>query len=811
MDLTADFKTFQGQVQTALVAVTRTAGQIANEDLGFHRSSSEKLSRSLDRQNAHLLRLTNKLLKAVSKDTGNKPPTLQNQDGIDDNWRRVVDVVDNLLEKADSALDEVSGVLKRQSPAPQDGTLSPKQSGRVGRGFQRAFAPVTQKPQRSFDRKVNNADNAPFKALLQNKPHAIVPLEECIGDEQTGYKHPYAPEIENYTYPASVYQIQPPIPFTPAEDSQPIFIDTEEGVKEMVQELKQATEIAIDLEHNDQRSYIGMVCLMQISTRDKDWIIDTLKPWRENLQVLNEVFADPKILKLFHGSNMDMIWLQRDLGLYVVGLFDTYHASVALQFPGKGLKHLLERFANFEAQKQYQTADWRIRPLPVELVDYARSDTHFLLNIYDNIRNMLVEASTPNENLIDFVLRESKKEALQVYERPVYDMETGRGPLGWLGLLMQRSVSFSPQQFSVFRAVHEWRDRKARELDEGLQFIMSNNMVFQVAESMPMSAFNFHASCRGATKNIMGYLPELIEIIKKAKAEGTEGKSVQEVLKHSEEVYGIIPRPGRGPRKEKKEPQTTFQGLGATLRDLAASGDVGAATPTLNHDGPMDVDVPVAERSSASHFWGNVAPQYAHLPADAVTAINALAAVLPLAAATAEANLEAAPTQLLPEPTPSAAKTITQKQTAPKSSEIFTLNELSRSKKRKAADDEEEEDVDMIAPTPNGSSPADASASPLPDKPEYETQRQAKKQRKAEKKARKKAEKDAADAAAAAAQPFDYDAAESLLKPAAQATQQDGQAAKRMNPFAKALDASTGARRGKMGKELAGKSMTFKS
>ena len=66
----------------------------------------------------------------------------------------------------------------------------------------------------------------------------------------------------------------------------------------MVAELKTAKEIAVDLEHHDTHSYIGLVSLMQISTRDKDWVIDTLKPWRDELQVLNEVFADPKILKV---------------------------------------------------------------------------------------------------------------------------------------------------------------------------------------------------------------------------------------------------------------------------------------------------------------------------------------------------------------------------------------------------------------------------------------------------------------------------------------------------------------------------------
>ena len=75
-------------------------------------------------------------------------------------------------------------------------------------------------------------------------------------------------------------------------------MDTWAGVTEMLAELRSAKEIAVDLEHHDTHSYIGLVCLMQISTREKDWVVDTLKPWREDLQILNEVFADPKIVKV---------------------------------------------------------------------------------------------------------------------------------------------------------------------------------------------------------------------------------------------------------------------------------------------------------------------------------------------------------------------------------------------------------------------------------------------------------------------------------------------------------------------------------
>jgi exosome complex exonuclease RRP6 len=112
------------------------------------------------------------------------------------------------------------------------------------------------------------------------------------------YKHPYETEILHLQYPESVYEIRDAIRYQPVETTAATFVDTFEGVLEMLAELKKAKEIAIDTEHHDFRTYYGLLSLMQISTRDKDWVVDTLQPWRHKLEVLNEVFADPKILKV---------------------------------------------------------------------------------------------------------------------------------------------------------------------------------------------------------------------------------------------------------------------------------------------------------------------------------------------------------------------------------------------------------------------------------------------------------------------------------------------------------------------------------
>lgn len=191
IDLTVDFKSFQDKVQSSLVIVTKTAAQISNEDLGFHRASSRKFSKILDDQNARLLRLTNKLIKAATEDSNVTAPKLADADSIDDNWKKVVDVVDDMLEKADASLDEFSGVIKRFSPAPQDGAATPtrvKQNREVFNNYQNASMP---KPQRLFDVKPNNYETKPFRPLLKTKPHATVPLLESIGEAgPNGYISP---------------------------------------------------------------------------------------------------------------------------------------------------------------------------------------------------------------------------------------------------------------------------------------------------------------------------------------------------------------------------------------------------------------------------------------------------------------------------------------------------------------------------------------------------------------------------------------------------------------------------------------------
>lgn len=99
---------------------------------------------------------------------------------------------------------------------------------------------------------------------------------------------------------------------------------------------------------------------MQISTRTNDYIIDTLI-LREELHILNEVCTNPKIVKVFHGADSDIEWLQRDLSIYIVNMFDTHQAAKRIGLARLSLAFLLKQYCQLDVDKTFQLADWRMR------------------------------------------------------------------------------------------------------------------------------------------------------------------------------------------------------------------------------------------------------------------------------------------------------------------------------------------------------------------------------------------------------------------------------------------------------------------
>lgn len=471
-----------GQLLPKVVGTVRAAASLAAQDVDFYRSLDKGIAKSLDKTSNELVSMINSTLLCIDQ---NSMLLEGGKEKLEDSRKDFSNLMDNLFEKSDRSLDTLRG----RAPDRKGAALM-----YLDDAARSDMIPTKRivKPQLKFKRPIDNTETHPFKPLLKNKPHALRPLSDCSrlvqADEDIPehYPQPYEYEIQNQEYNESILRIAEPIPSKPWDESEPVWVDTEESLESMLKELKESTEIAVDLEHHDYRSYYGIVCLMQVSTRETDFLVDTLA-LRDDLIVLNEVFADPLIVKVFHGAFMDIIWLQRDLGLYIVGLFDTYHASRALGFPRHSLAYLLETFASFKTSKKYQLADWRVRPLSKAMSAYARADTHFLLNIYDQLRNKLIM-----ENKLAGVLAESRNVAKRSFQyskyRPKIPNSSVYSPIdradGWRVLMNQYNIPLEKE--ILVKNLYEWRDTIARRDDESPRYIMPNQLLAYLVDYTPL-------------------------------------------------------------------------------------------------------------------------------------------------------------------------------------------------------------------------------------------------------------------------------------------------------------------------------------
>ncbi|KAI6656587.1 Exosome component 10 [Oopsacas minuta] len=380
---------------------------------------------------------------------------------------------------------------------------------------------------------LDNSDT-PFIPALRGgvKPNAVDPVRSVIDHsslddllsrmraQDSARLHPYYDELQDVNYSQTVFHNSEPDDPGPLDNHTYEFITTEDRIDVLVQKLNEVTEIAIDLEHHDYRSYLGFTCLVQISIKGHDYVIDPLCVGH-CLHKLLDPFTNPQIIKVLHGADHDVQWLQRDFGLYLVGMFDTHQSSIVLGLPKKSLAFLLNYCCNVTASKKFQIADWRLRPLPPQMERYAREDTHYLLYIYHRMRNELIRRSTKDLCLLTEVLDKSRMICLKVYTKPIFD------PQGYLRLLSKNARSINPFQREIAKRLYAWRNLTAREKDESFEYVLPSSMLFQISDKIPTGKQGILACCDPIPPLMSSSLDELVMILQEAKTYCTQNPNFE--------------------------------------------------------------------------------------------------------------------------------------------------------------------------------------------------------------------------------------------------------------------------------------------
>lgn len=235
--------------------------------------------------------------------------------------------------------------------------------------------------------------------------------------------------------------------------------------------VRKAKRIALDTEGASFHRFVDRIYLLQLSTDDRHAIIDPLSI--KSPGGLGALVEDSKIEVVFHDADYDLRLLHQDYGWQIRNVFDTRIAAQLLGLKAFGLAALLERYFGLKLDKKHQRADWSMRPLTADMLEYASHDTMHLLQLRDALHDELTKKARLSWAREEF-------ERLESIRWPASDASEAY-------LKVKGARDLTRRELAVFRELVQWRDAAALKLDRATFRVISNEVLFEAARVHPAS------------------------------------------------------------------------------------------------------------------------------------------------------------------------------------------------------------------------------------------------------------------------------------------------------------------------------------
>jgi ribonuclease D len=270
--------------------------------------------------------------------------------------------------------------------------------------------------------------------------------------------------VRLYTGPMTIL---PPLPVE--------FVNQPSQLDLAVKAMLDFPVIAMDTESNSFHRYPEQLCLIQIATLRSVYIIDTIV--LKDLAPLKRVFEEASIKKIIHGADYDVRCLDRHYGFRIRSLYDT---SIAARFSGVtkfGLGALIEDLLSvtINKSKRLQRADWGLRPLSSEALEYAAADVRYLFALKD-----ILDQRLQTLGRMEWVAEEYVRQEEVRYNPP--DIETAY-------LSLKGVYNLDARGLAIARSLFQFRDQEARRRHRPPFFVMPDDALVTLAAS-PNSAFS---------------------------------------------------------------------------------------------------------------------------------------------------------------------------------------------------------------------------------------------------------------------------------------------------------------------------------
>ena len=251
----------------------------------------------------------------------------------------------------------------------------------------------------------------------------------------------------------------------------PKLIAVQRDFDKFIDQISGTKQLAVDSESNSYFAYRPRICLIQISTNNKDFILDPLT--LKDLSGLGRIFSDSSVEKIMHAAENDIIGFKRDYRFQVMNIFDTSLACRLLGRKRLGLASILAEDFGITMNKKYQRCNWENRPLNPEQLYYAQQDTHFLRKLRDQLHGQLVERDLWHQAKEDF----ARLEKIRI--KPPRDWD----PDAYLRI--RGAQQLSRTSLRILKELFTYREHIARKTNKAPFRIMNNEFMLRLAKAVP--------------------------------------------------------------------------------------------------------------------------------------------------------------------------------------------------------------------------------------------------------------------------------------------------------------------------------------
>ena len=252
--------------------------------------------------------------------------------------------------------------------------------------------------------------------------------------------------------------------------------------------MASTTELAIDTEGASFHRFVDRIYLLQISNQERTAIVDPLAVDAAALAPLGALLESPSVETVFHDADYDLRLLQQDYGWHVRHIFDTRIAAQLLGLKAFGLAALLERYFGVRLDKKHQRADWSMRPLPEDMLEYAAQDTMYLLDLRARMHEDLEKKGRLSWAREEFARLEGTK----------WDEDDPAGAY----LRVKGARDLDRRELAILRELVPLRDELAKEMDRATFRVIGNEQLLEIARAKPRSRDDL-VKVRGISRGIL--------------------------------------------------------------------------------------------------------------------------------------------------------------------------------------------------------------------------------------------------------------------------------------------------------------------